>query len=214
MRLQKSSQPASRLELHHDLRAGDIPRSEDAVLIAAEDEVAGLGGGEGLEEGGGAGELFHFTAIAGDEAELGITGAGGDLIGGAEVADAGDLFVPAIDALAAVAGGPVPDFDDIVRAAAGKQTAIGTPGKAEHMMRVAFKDLHDLAVGEIGDADGFVGTAGGKEFAVGREIEREDAVEMTLGVVLGELASGDVPQRDVAAAGGLAAADGEGLAIG
>ena len=74
-------------------------------MIAAEDEVAGLGGGEGLEEGGGTGELFHFTAIAGDEAEFGIASAGGDLISGAEVADAGNFLVPAIDALAAVACG-------------------------------------------------------------------------------------------------------------
>ena len=73
-----------------------------------------------MEEGGGAGELFDFAAVAGDEAELVVAGAGGELVRGAEVVNAGDFFVPTIDAFAAVAGGPVPDFDNVVCAAAGE----------------------------------------------------------------------------------------------
>jgi hypothetical protein len=82
------------------------------------------------------------------------------------------------------------------------------------MMRVAFEDLHDFARAQIGDAHGLVGSAGGEQLAIGRKVEREDAVEVTLGIILGELAGGDVPQRDVAAARWFAAADGERFAIG
>ena len=73
-----------------------------------------------MEEGGAATELLDFAAVAGDEAELVVAGTGGELVRGAEVVNAGDFFVPTIDAFAAVADGPVPDFDNVVCAAAGE----------------------------------------------------------------------------------------------
>ena len=81
-----------RFELGQHFGTGSIPSAEHAVLIPTENQIPSAIGSQGLKETCGTGESFHFAAIAGDEAELGITGAGGDLICRAEVADASNFL--------------------------------------------------------------------------------------------------------------------------
>ena len=102
----------------------------------------------------------------------------------------------------------------VVGPAGDEHPAVGPPGDAQHVVRVALERADELAVGHVPDLDEPVGRAAGELLAVGREVEAVDRVAVRLLEGQHELAVRHVEQILISPLRRrLAAADREQLAV-
>src|ERR1051326_2261139 len=136
------------------LRPGEIlerlpiraaPNPQNTVLAARHDDFAVGSCSRRIDIISGPTESADVLAVFADQSNLIITGTGQRLIGGVAKSDGGALFPKAVDIFLPFAGDEIPDFNNIICAAAGQGASITFPTHSYHMMEMAFKRFYHLA---------------------------------------------------------------------
>src|SRR5262249_50183182 len=83
--------------------------------------------------------------------------------------DRADAIAVAGEGLLELAGGGVPELDQLVAAAAGQRGTVGREGERRDPDRLVLQLVAELAGGEVPDQDLLVRPCGGEQFAVGGE---------------------------------------------
>src|SRR5262249_51470544 len=151
------------------------------IQTAGDDRLAVAAGGSRVHVFAGAAEIALTVPVGRvDQPHLGIAAAG-DYRVVSHKADAGHFLRELILHSTNLVSGPcIPNLEHHIRATGYEHAAVGPPGDAEHMVRVAFERAHRLAVGRVPKLYEAVCGAAHNLFAVWRKREAIDRVAMRL----------------------------------
>ena len=136
------------------------------MTTADDDPAIGRSRG-GVHEIGRTMEGANFLAVVSERPNLVVAGRSQGLIRDADETDGGHFLAETFNGLLPLTGHKVPHFDHVIGAGTGERPPIPFPTDAEHVMRMAFKRLHDLAGAQIQNLDEFIRRTRGQVLSAG-----------------------------------------------
>src|SRR6267378_2571449 len=137
----------------HDFRVGAIPNTQNTVMTTGDDDLPIWRDRGGVHEIGPTFKGADFLAVVTDRSNQIVAGGSQCLVGDTDETDGGHLLPKTFNGFLPLTGHKVPHLDHIIGAGTGQRPSVPFPTDAEHVMRMAFKRLHDFAVGHLPDFD-------------------------------------------------------------